>query len=197
MTNEHSVLIDRLRLAQEIADKSEVKADLRPAAFAEILRVLDSSGVERQPRAEHEQRPPARARASGSTRLAAVAEALEVDASVVEQVFADDDGELKFVLPPRRLANTTRGAMRQIAILTLCARQAGWDESWTTAEQIRAMCQSVGVISKHFSEVVSNLRMFSTTGSGDNRRLRAHPGSYEAARQVLIELGVLQTSAAA
>jgi len=193
----HDVLIDRLRLAQEIVDKSKVKTDLRPAAFAETMRVLGVGSVEPPAPAEQEQSQNKRVRNSDSTRLAAVAEALNVDASVVEQVFADDDGELKFVLPARRLTKTMRGAMRQIAILTVCARQAGGDESWTNAEQIRAMCQSVGVISRHFSEVVNNLDMFSTTGSGSDRRLRAHAGSYEAARQVLTELGVLQATAVA
>jgi hypothetical protein len=197
IADEHDVLIDRLRLAQEIVDNSEVKADLRPAAFAEIVRVLDGRGVERQQRTAHKQRRPARISNSDSARLAAVADALGIDASVVEQVFADDDGELKFVLPARRLSSTTRGAMRQIAILTACARQAGgWDESWTSAATIRAMCESVNVYqSKHFNTVVGGLDVFSVQGSGSGRQLRAHAGSFKAGRDVLKELGVLNDDA--
>jgi hypothetical protein len=200
--NEHDKLIERLQLAEQLVERAQLHDALRPAAFAEVLQALngqqadgeghdvDVAGRDRRRTGQSHSKP----NVSGlSERLAAVAEALRVDASVVNQVFADDGGELLFVLPSRRLANTTFGAMRQIVILTACARQAGgWDDAWTTAATLRAACESAGVYSgKHFTTVVGRLDIFAVRGTGGSREVRAHPASYEAARAVLGELVLL------
>jgi hypothetical protein len=200
--SEHDALIQRLRLAQQIVERAQLHDALRPAAFAAVLQALDGQGAgaadrgvelddhaERNHRRSHHQ-----PNVNGlSKRLAAVAEAFRVDPTVVNQVFAEDGDELLFVLPSRRLTNTTRGAMRQIAILVACARQAGgWDDAWTSSATLRTACESAQVYSsKHFNTVVGGLDMFAVRGAGSNRQLRAHATSYAAARTVLVQLGLL------
>lgn len=82
--------------------------------------------------------------------------------------------------------------MRQVAILTACARQAGgWDASWTQPGTIKAECERVGVYSKNFGAVLDSLDMFAGQGAGAQRQLCAHQASFDAATGVLKELGVL------
>lgn len=204
MTNEHrhDALIGRLQLAQEIVERAQIHDALKPAAFAEVCREMDNREVagetlhsevgDRDDRdRNHNARPTGPA--SPSNRLIAVAEAFGVDAKVISQVFAEDGNELLFVLPSRRLSNTTRGAMRQITILVACARQAGgWDDAWTTAATLRVACERANVYSsKHFATVVGELDMFAVQGVGGNRQLRAHALSYAAGQTVLGQLGLL------
>lgn len=203
MTKEsEQALIQRLQLAQQIVERAQLHDALWPAAFAAAFGALDGHGADAQDQAveleDHVERNRrqrhTRSNAGGlSERLAAVAEAFRVDSTVVNQVFAEDGDELLFVLPSRRLTNTTRGAMRQIAILLACARQAGgWDDAWTTSATLRTACESAQVYSsRHFNTVVGGLDMFSVRGTGGNRQLRAHEASYAAARAVLVQLGLL------
>jgi hypothetical protein len=198
--DEHSALIERLRTAEEIVDESNVKADLRPAAFTEVMRRLD--GVTNDAAGIHASatRKLTSVVDTGSLAepLAAVAEAFEVDADVINQLFADDDGGLLLVVPSRRLTKSTRGAMRQIAILVTCARQAGgWDTTWTSAATIRTEVERIGLDSKNLGAVLDALDVCVGQGSGATRQLRAHNESYKAAKAVLVELGLRDSADAA
>jgi hypothetical protein len=112
IAEEHSALIERLRTAEEIVDESNVKTDLRPAAFTEIVRMLDRHADDDRPPPGSRSSRASIDRSSLSEKLAAVAEAFQVDADAINQVFADDEGELTLVVAPRRLSSSTRGAMR-------------------------------------------------------------------------------------
>jgi hypothetical protein len=198
VASEHDALIDRLHLAQEIVDRAQIQTELKPTAFGEILRTLEGRVVERSTPAPPHQHKVVLDRSSLSDRLADVAEALHIDAPVMKQVFADDNDELIIVVAPRRFTGSTRGSIKQIAILIACARQAGgWDHAWTSAALIRAECVRLGFDSKNLGAVLDSLDMFAGRGTGANRQLRAHDESFKAARDVLIEIGVLQESAAA
>jgi hypothetical protein len=193
MNAEHDALVERLQHAQEIVKESDLAAEFNPVAFAEVFRALDDGAAT----SDTKTRQPVQRRVTTmqgelSERLAAVAQAFDVDPSVIEQVFADDDDQLVIVLPPRRFESSSRGAMKQVAILMTCARQAGgWDGSWTQPKTIRDECMRIGVCSKNFGAVIEGLDMFSGQGTGSQRRLRAHNASFKAARNVLKELGVL------
>lgn len=199
IADEHSALIERLRTAEEIVNESNVMAELRPVAFTEVMRRLDGitndvAGID--PSATRKLKSVVNT-GSLSDRLAEVAQAFEVDADVINQLFADDDGGLKVVVAPRRLSKKTRGAIKQIAILTACARQAGgWDTSWTTGATIRAEVERFGLDLNNFGAVLDGLDMFAGQGSGASRQLRAHGESYKAAKEVMVELGVIEAPAA-
>src|SRR4051812_28104301 len=117
MTVERDDLVQRLRQAQEIVEEAALDAGLRAVGFAEVFRALAGEPPAHVSDGNHadQRRPPIRGNLS--ERLSAVAEAFEVDASVIEQVFSDDDGQLIIIAPSRRLAGTSRGAMRQVATL--------------------------------------------------------------------------------
>lgn len=192
-------LVDRLRAAQDIVNRAQIDESLRPAAFTEVYRALIEGGggpVERGAEDDAGHRVSAKAPGGApdaSTRLTAVAKAFGVDGSVVSQLFAEEGEELQFVLPTRHLAKSTRGAMRQVVILVTCARQAGgWDRGWTTSATLRRACESAEAYSsKHFNSELSNLDVFATRVSAGVRELRAHAKSYDAARAVLAEIGLL------
>jgi hypothetical protein len=201
--SDYEELIERLRNAQDIVNRAQIDEPLRPAAFSEAARALERSTENRQRATDRGDRNGAeragtrnRSRHADdgrSDRLAAIAEAFGIDTSLLDQLFAEDGDALLFVLSPRHLASTTRGGMRQIAILTTCARQAGgWDEAWTSSATLRDECKRVGIYSdKHFNTVLETLDMFGSQGSGSNRQLRAHSASYEAARTVLRQIGLM------
>ena len=201
MTDEnlHNTLIERLRVAQDIVERARLDDALKPAAFTEAFRLLNERHVDTEDRRaelngrDDRDRGDSRPKLGLRVRLSKVAEAFRVDGTIVEQLFAEDGDDLLFVLPPRRLTNSTRGAMRQIAILTACARQAGgWDDAWTTSATLRAACENAHVYSsKHFSSVVSTLDMFATRNISGAVQFRAHAASYQAARIVLTQVGLL------
>lgn len=196
MTIEHDALVQRLRRAEAIVEEAGVDAGLRPAGFAEVFRALSGESTASAADGREQDQRHTSVQGELSERLSAVAAAFDVDPTVIEQVFSDDDDQLIIIAPSRRLASTSRGAMRQVAILLACARQAGgWDGSWTQPGTIRNECQRIDVYSKHFGTVLDGLDSFSGQGTGAQRQLRAHNASYKAAREVLKELGVLAYNA--
>lgn len=200
IAEEHSALIEQLRTSEEIVDESNVKADLRAAAFTEVMRRLDgvANDVTGTDSGSPRKLTPLVKVGSLSERLAAVAQAFEVDADVINQLFAEEDERPILVVTSRRLTTSTRGAMKQIAILVACARQAGgWDTTWTSAATIRTEVERIGLDSKNLGAVLDGLDAFATQGSGASRQLRAHTESYKAAKEVLAELGLRASSEAA
>src|SRR5947209_340342 len=101
MSPEHNAIAERLQNAQEIIEKSGVHPDFRIVAFAEVFRALAGASTKTE-RTDRQRRPPALDHAKLSDRLAAVADAFEVDPSMIQQVFADDDEQLIIVVPARR-----------------------------------------------------------------------------------------------
>lgn len=196
MTVEHDTLVERLQQAQSIIERADLRAELLAPAFVVVFHALDSHSATSDAKVHQPIRRHTSVRGKLSERLSDVAVALEVEPSVIEQVFADDDDQLVIVLPPRRFEGSSRGAMRQVAILMVCARQAGgWDGSWTQPQTIRDECTRIGVYSKNFGAVMDGLDMFAGQGTGSQRQLRAHTASFQAGRDVLNELGVVKDDA--
>jgi hypothetical protein len=178
-------LRDLLARAQQEVDAAGVAEDLRQTAFSKAFEFL-SSGAGAGPNAGGDaSSQPAR------QGIEAIAERLRVEPSVAAEVFDVADDRIEIVLAPSRLPRQRAAAMRDVALLLVCARQAsGLDDGWTPIGAVREQCREIGVLDTgNFSTEVGSMGdVFSFRGAGRARLLRATGRGYERAGLRIQEL---------
>jgi len=91
--------------------------------------------------------------------LGKIAAGLRLDRDKVEQVYAEDEGELDVVISPRRLAPDKANATRQLAQILAAGRQlAGLDDEWTSVGKVREKVNEFGKLDGgNFAQYIGTL----------------------------------------
>lgn len=137
----------RLRQARELIDKAELPTDLRAVGFRWVLNQSAQSaaapGSKRGGEGEHD----AATRwldKSGGASLDRAATRLNITAAELDRLFAVEGDKIATTIPPSRLSQTKRPAMRELILATAAVRQAGGWEAETNVQGLREICEEYG-----------------------------------------------------
>ncbi len=165
---------DILREAAAAVEAAGLPDDLRSAAFAKAVDLIAGAGGPSTPQATSTAvAEPGRTRDDHGL-LSMIAERFGIDAELVNEALAIEDGEPSLVVARTKLANTDQGAAKQIALLIAAARQAAGVEDWTDASVIREAVTSYNRFdTNNFAKALNSLEDdFSFSGKGQARRVR-------------------------
>lgn len=108
---------------------------------------------------------------------------LKLDREVVEMVYADQDGELDYVLSGKKLPDNKAAAAKIIAQLVMGGRQAaGLDDEWTQYAVIRGVVLDFGKLdSGNFATQMGALpdKVCVISGKGADRKMKVTKGGWE------------------
>lgn len=179
----HAAIRERVRAAVEVLEHEAVPGDLRAPAFTAIYADLRDEGG---PVATDQRRHAGHA-ASGAP-LERLAKRFGIDPSALETVFDFDDDGAHLVISRSALHDTKATAMREVAILTVAARQGAQLEEWTSINEVRQQCDERGVLDRsNFANEVGRLdgEGVRFRGSGVKRELKMNQAGFESAASLV------------
>jgi len=181
-----------LRQALKAVKDSGVPAALRPAAFREAVRLLDSDSASPvQIKTPVHPRTTGNRDSGGTGSLESLATKLGVSHDLLVEVYQIDSGNIKLIVASTKLESDKRAATRQVAILVAAGRQgAGIDADWTVSKLIREACGDLGKLdSRNFASTLNSMGdVFSFQGKGQNRKVKVIRPGFERATYLVTEL---------
>lgn len=182
--------------AHEVVVDMNLEADLRPVAYSKAIDLFAASNLV----GSHDRsvsptgvtsavvlKPAVQLHDSGHK----LANALGIDAEIVELVYLTADDQLDVVLNRSKLPKERFPAMRMLTILVAAGRQAlGLDDGWTPVDLIRDVCRDFGVLdSSNFAAAVSALGdSFVIKGKGAQRQVKVTRAGFEEAGRAILQL---------
>lgn len=181
---------DVLREAAVAVEAAKLPDDLRSAAFAKAVDLIAGGGAP----AVSEVTPTAKAEtkkaAGDQDPLSMIAKRFSVTRELADEAFAIEDGEPSLAVARTKLANSDKGASRQIAVLVAAARQAAGMEEWTESSVIRDAAASYNRFDpNNFANTVGSLEDdFSFSGKGQSRRVKVRRDGFKKAGALVQQL---------
>lgn len=134
----------QLRQARDIVDRAELPYDLRPSAFEWVLGEMFDSRLATPSNPTAVQAPQRPGSTTPNTSIDRAAEKLGLSATELRRLFTIEGGGVVTSIPPSRLTQSKRPAMRELILATAAVRQAGGWESETSIQRLREICESFG-----------------------------------------------------
>lgn len=193
MSDQRNRLTAALSAALDAMGDAKVPSDLREIAFAKSIDfvlsdgfVSSASGIKKQTNPD-----PAAAGGSVASGVGKIAMQLGVEDDLVERVFEVDGDDIHVVVARKALANTKRGAQKEIAYLVTAARQAVGLDEVTASATVRAVCEHFGVLDGNFGFALNDIsgKGLRISGSGQSRTLKINKTGYEAAAEIIARIG--------
>jgi hypothetical protein len=133
---------------------------------------------------------PAADRGDSTDAIQRIANKLNVDRELVDEVFHEEDGAIKIMVAARKFPTSRQAAMQQIALLVCAGRQGAGQEVWTATDEIRAVVDDMGRLdSPNFSRAISEMEdQFGFSGSTRKRKLRLKRQGWDAAGDLIRSL---------
>jgi hypothetical protein len=185
------VLKDALKAVEE----ADVPPELRPAALDKAVDLLVGAGTgqpaaTQQGGATGKQDPPPPPQQDDADPLAKIAGKIGLARDVVEEVYGMDQGELRIVVPQRKLESPKAAGAKQLALLWAAARQATTGEEWTESEEIREVAKDFGKFdSANFGVQIRSMdASFRFTGSGRGLKVKVNRKGWENAAELVSSL---------
>jgi hypothetical protein len=184
-----------LKDALKAIDEAGVPAELRPAALDKAVDLLVGAATG-QPAASQrggatgKQDPPPPPDENDADPLTKIAGKLGLTRDVVEEVYGLDEGELRIVVPQRKLGATKSAGAKQLALLWAAARQATTGAEWTESEEIREVAKDFGKFdSANFGGQIRSMdASLRFTGSGRSLKVKVNRKGWENAADLVTSL---------
>lgn len=166
-------VVDVLVKALKATEEARLPDDLRLVGFGKAVDLLSqdpASTSGRRGSGSRSRRPAEK----GGDVLDAIARGLEREKAEVEEIYAEDEGELIVVVGTNKLDRTNARGSQELALLVAGGRQLGGIEEWTGVKKIREACEDFG---KHdpanFAATITRMvDSFSFKGKGRSREVK-------------------------
>lgn len=181
-----------LMAAKKAVDEAGIDEALWPVAFGKAVDILS-----RDVASPESAGPPAPISGSplplvqDGSMLSQIAQKLNLDVSVVEQVFYAEGDELQIIVGPRKVNPRAAAATKELALLLAAGRQAARVEEWTSATTIRDVCQEYKRFdSPNFANTIKEMgEVFNFRGTGQKREVRMTRPGWDRAADLVRRLG--------
>jgi hypothetical protein len=187
----HEVLVQALK---EV-DEANVPQELRAVAFGKAVDLVaaNAGGTAEQSQQRRRDLGGSGHPATGDSAPDRIANRLQLDVAVVQDVFHyDDDRGLQIVINAKKLEASRSGGTKQLALLVAAGRQAaGLDEDdWTDVNEIRQVCQDYKKFdSGNFAKHIAGMKHeFNVRGSAQKRMIKVARPGWDAARELVERL---------
>lgn len=189
-------VVSALQEAVAAVTAAKVPKDLRQEAFkaalAEVGFGAQGSTKSRPSKgtSEDHAQTPDRSRSSNS-----MAQALDLDPAIVEQVYEVEDGQVHLLIKRSSLDNTKKNAQQELAYLVLAGNRAAGLDDWVPLKLIADMAQDLGVHDSNFSKRINAIKGDGIRVQGPNakRELKINKAGLEKAAQIISR--ITETSA--
>jgi hypothetical protein len=181
-------VVELLRTAIAAVREADVPPELHAAAFGKAIELLGSSKKGTPPTAGRPEESRIIGQSSDAdSEMDKVANALNIDAETLAEVYEFESDKLNVVVPASRLESSKKGATRQLALLLAAGRQAGGREEWTDVKEIRQVCDDFGKFdSANFAFTITSMGdVFSIKGTGQQRKVRVNRTGLELAASLI------------
>jgi hypothetical protein len=182
-------LAEILRKAYGSVRAAELPESLAVVAFEKAVELLAGTGAPATPAptAEESNSPDAAASppASGGPKsLERVAAKLKLSLETVNEVFHLDGETIGLSIASSKLPKAKLAATKELALLLTAARQAGgWDEEWTTSDELRSVAEEFGKFDPpNFAKALTEQgEYFGFQGKGVSRKIKVNRKGLEEA----------------
>jgi hypothetical protein len=180
--SQERTLEEILRDAVTVVERAGVPDDLRGVAFERVLSEMRVRG--RDPSVERRADPEA------TTLHGRIGARLGVSAEEASEVYFDEEGTLGIAVPASRLDRSKAGGTKQLALLLAAGRQAAGLEEWTSAADIRRVCDEFGRFdSRNFAAVLMEMDdVLQFRGNRQRREARVRRTGFEQAGSLVRSL---------
>jgi hypothetical protein len=188
MTHIHDILIDAL----EELKSADVPQELWLVAFPKVLDLLSAEGVGPSGPGDGSGEEGRTALVdSGAVGLTGISRQLRLDEAVIREVFDLGDGALDVVVSTAKLSPRSAAATKELALLLVAGNQAAGLKEWTSASEIRAMCEAHKRLdSANFAATVAEMHeAFRVRGTGRKREYSMSKPGWDLARGLVSRLG--------
>lgn len=124
--------------------------------------------------------------------VAKIAFALKLDHELAERIYDVKDGELGYVIAPRRLATDKANATRQLAAIVAAGRQTAGLDDWTPVSIIRDVVHDFGKLDgANFAGYISKMDKddaYLVRGRGASREIKVTRSGLEPVGELLTSL---------
>jgi hypothetical protein len=182
--------------AHKAVQKAEIDPDLKAVAFEKAIEILAAQeGLLMSPPAPppppEETKPLLADKGDVGSGIDRIAAKLGVAPEPVHEIYVEAEGSLHLTVPSKKLDGTKSAGARQLTLLVAAGRQAGgFDEGWTHANEIRAVCKDYDKFDENnFGGVLGGMDdVFQIKGKGQSREVRMKNPGYEKAAELVTEL---------
>ncbi|MCH2449937.1 MAG: hypothetical protein MK198_07300 [Gracilimonas sp.] len=181
---------------QEV-EKSNLPEEFRLKAFEKAIDLISSQNYSHSahPPSGTSKSLPALIEDSESSEISQIANRLGLSSQIIEEIYYIDDDELKIIIGTGSLDSSTAGATKELALLLAGGRQLSGIEEWTSANDIRDVCDYFGKYDQpNFAKTIKSMEdIFSLMGNGQKRQVKLKRPGIERLKELIKDIANIES----